>query len=156
MASFPTTPLQLASPPEDLFEDATSRHDSEPVPNGLDAHGDEDTAGGGCGDDDHQSQSDPENDDFYFESDHLALRGNIDYTAVLRTIAILHTQRIQASKDIDRLAIAERQALDDPEAFVRRLTAGELHMPGAISVADVRAFYWRISKYLNNSYIMFI
>lgn len=93
------------------------------------------------GDDDHQSASDPENDDFYFESDHLALRGNADYTAVLRTIAILQTQRIQVTKDIDRLAMAEQKAMDDPEEFVRQLGAGELQMPGAVSVADVRRQY---------------
>lgn len=39
-----------------------------------------------------------ENDLFYFESDHLALKGNRDYSDILKTIAILEAQRAQAIK----------------------------------------------------------
>lgn len=81
--------------------------------------------------------SDPENDEFFFESDHLALRGNADYTAVLRTLAILQTQRMQVTRNIDQLAAAERRALDDPAAFVRQLKAGSVSMPGAVTVAEL-------------------
>lgn len=87
--------------------------------------------------DDPNSESDTENEEFFFESDHLALRGNSDYTAVLRTIAILQTQRIQVTKDIDVLATAERQALADPELFVQKLSKGEIQMPGPVNVVDV-------------------
>jgi hypothetical protein len=34
--------------------------------------------------------------EFYFESDHLALKGNADYLNLLKTIAILEAQRIKA------------------------------------------------------------
>jgi hypothetical protein len=34
--------------------------------------------------------------DFYFESDHLALKGNADYLNLLKTIAILEAQRTKA------------------------------------------------------------
>lgn len=77
-------------------------------------------------------------DDFYFESDHLALRDDPDYISVIRTIAILQAQRIQATKDIDTISIAERDALNDPEQFLLQLTKGEeLNVPGPISVCEV-------------------
>lgn len=34
--------------------------------------------------------------EFYFESDHLALKGNVDYLNLLKTIAILEAQRTKA------------------------------------------------------------
>jgi len=34
--------------------------------------------------------------EFYFESDHLALKGNVDYLNLLKTIAILEGQRTKA------------------------------------------------------------
>jgi len=37
----------------------------------------------------------PESDEFYFESDHLALKGNKDYLALLKVLAILQAQRIK-------------------------------------------------------------
>jgi len=36
-----------------------------------------------------------ERETYYFESDHVALKGNPDYHAMLRTIALLEAQRIQ-------------------------------------------------------------
>lgn len=35
-------------------------------------------------------------DEFYFESDHLALKENKDYRALLKTIVMLQVQRTQA------------------------------------------------------------
>ena len=40
--------------------------------------------------------------EFYFESDHLALKGNPDYLALLRTLAVLEGQKVAAVQDIDR------------------------------------------------------
>jgi len=37
-------------------------------------------------------------DEFYFESDYLALKSNKDYRKILRTILILQVQRSQAIK----------------------------------------------------------
>lgn len=45
------------------------------------------------------TNSNPESEDddlFYFESDHLALKGNKDYSEVLKTIFILEAQRSTA------------------------------------------------------------
>lgn len=38
-----------------------------------------------------------ESETYYFESDHLALKGNHDYQMMLRAIATLEAQRIQVS-----------------------------------------------------------
>ena len=88
---------------------------------------------------DHKELEDiPEAEAFYFESDHLALRANSDYTSVLRTIAILQTQRTQLTKDIDKLAIAEREALENPDEFLKQLKSGKLKdLPGPINVIEV-------------------
>ncbi|KAG4077490.1 hypothetical protein HA402_002917 [Bradysia odoriphaga] len=77
-------------------------------------------------------------DQFYFESDHLAFRGNADYTSVLRTLAILQTQKIQAANDIEKLAKAEKAALENPEEFIRKLSRGEMNeLPGPIAIAEL-------------------
>lgn len=82
---------------------------------------------------------DSDNEDFYFESDHLALRGNADYRAVLRTIVILEAQRIEAAKHIDKISQAHRNALNDPEDFLRKLVSKEgLDLPAPINIQNVR------------------
>lgn len=91
-----------------------------------------------------ESDSDCNSDteEFFFESDHLAFRGNPDYTSVLRTLAILQTQKIQAANDIERLAKAEKLALENPEEFVKKLARGEVDgLPGPITIAEV-PFNW--------------
>lgn len=45
---------------------------------------------------DHTSVLHTEDDLFYFETDHLALKGNKDYCEVLKTIVILTAQREKA------------------------------------------------------------
>lgn len=85
-----------------------------------------------------EDEYDEDNEEFYFESDHLALRGNADYRSVLRTIVILEAQRTEATKHIDLITEAEKIALNDPEAFLERLTAGEsLDLPGRINIQSV-------------------
>lgn len=85
---------------------------------------------------------DSDQEEFYFESDHLALRGNTDYRNVLRTIVVLEAQRIQATKDIDKLAEAEVVALRDPEIFVQKLTRNaKLDLPGPINIQAVSPIF---------------
>lgn len=82
-------------------------------------------------------------EDFFFESDHLALRDDPDYISIIRTIAILQAQRIQATKDIDTISTAEREALNNPEQFLLQLTKGEvLNVPGPINVCEVSFFHF--------------
>lgn len=89
-------------------------------------------------DPDEMSAYESDNEDFYFESDHLALRGNADYRAVLRAIVILEAQRIEAGKHIDKISATEKEALDDPEAFVQKLANGiTLDLPGPLNITTV-------------------
>lgn len=79
-----------------------------------------------------------ENEDFYFESDHLALRGNPDYHSVLRTLVILEAQRIEAAKHIDQIVQVSQRSLRNPEHFLRKLASGEgLDVPGRINIQRV-------------------
>lgn len=88
---------------------------------------------------DSDSDCNTDTEEFFFESDHLAFRGNADYTSVLRTIAILQTQKIQAANDIEKLAKAEKSAFENPEEFVKKLGRGEVNeLPGPITIAEVR------------------
>lgn len=50
-------------------------------------------------------------DTYFFESDHVALKGNPDYHALLRTIALLEAQRIQAVADLNKLHKCKEEAL---------------------------------------------
>lgn len=47
-----------------------------------------------------ESDMNSEDDLYYFETDHLALRGNKDYSEVLKNLLILCAQRKQAVKVI--------------------------------------------------------
>lgn len=82
--------------------------------------------------------SDDDNTEFYFESDHVALRGNLDYRSVLRTIVVLEAQRIEATKHIDRIAEVQNIALNDPVVFVQKLASNErLDLPAPINIQNV-------------------
>ena len=58
---------------------------------------------------------------FAFETDHEALRSNADYAALLRAMAALQAQKMQAVRDREKLIEARDKALADPIAFVKRL-----------------------------------
>lgn len=97
------------------------------------------TAGECVDDDDDDDEYYSDNEDFYFESDHLALRGNEDYRIALRTIVILEAQRIEVGKHIERIGEVKRIALRDPDEFLRKLTSGEgLDVPGPINIQKVK------------------
>lgn len=100
---------------------------------------------GECADDDDDDDDDSgdssDNEDFYFESDHLALRGNEDYRIALRTIVILEAQRIEVGMHIEKIGEVKRIALRDPDEFLRKLTSGEgLDVPGPIKIQKVKRF----------------
>lgn len=94
----------------------------------------------------HDTKPDEEPDQFYFESDHLALKGNKDYTALLKAIVTLEAQRTQAIEDLDKLMENREKALQDPISFVAQLQNGELpELPGPQKIADIPSIDW--SKY---------
>ena len=43
-----------------------------------------------------KEEDDDDDSEFYFESEHLALKGNKDYLNLLKTISILEAQRVKA------------------------------------------------------------
>ena len=88
-------------------------------------------------------ESERQRTEFTFESDHEALRGNRDYLSVLRSLAVLQAQKIQAVKDLEVLQEAKIQALKDPLAFVEELQTGkELNLPGKQCLAKPHAVDW--------------
>ncbi|VDI79311.1 Hypothetical predicted protein, partial [Mytilus galloprovincialis] len=90
-----------------------------------------------------KAEIDEEIDTYYFESDHVALKGNADYHAMLRTIALLEAQRIQAISDLDRLYKCRDDALEDPIGFVDKLQRGEdLNLPKQQRIAELPMINW--------------
>lgn len=87
-----------------------------------------------------------EENEFYFESDHLALKGNTDYCAFLKTIVILEAQRTKAIEDLDKLMSVQSKAMKDPISFVAQLQNGDLpELPGPQKIAEIPYVDW--SKY---------
>ena len=86
--------------------------------------------------------------EFYFENDHLALAEDIeapksDYRALLRTLAVLEAQKVQAVRDVEALLEARARARADPLALVEKLQRGEdLGLPVAQVVACVPSIDW--------------
>lgn len=93
--------------------------------------------------DDQAENDETEDGEFYFESDHLALKGNKDYTALLKAIVILEAQRTQGIADLDKLLEVQATAIKDPISFVARLQDGDvLELPGAQKIADIPYIDW--------------
>ena len=81
--------------------------------------------------------------EFYFETDHEALRGNPDYLCVLKTMAILEAQKVQAVKDLEKLNDARNAAVKDPLSLISRLQKGEdLGLPGKQKISQLPHINW--------------
>ncbi len=82
-------------------------------------------------------------DEFAFEGDHEALRGNKDYLSLLRAFAILQAQKAAAVRDSEALLVARDKALEDPLDFVKKLQRGEFRsLPGPQTLAEVPDIDW--------------
>ncbi|KAH0946503.1 hypothetical protein HN011_003237 [Eciton burchellii] len=93
-----------------------------------------------------ETKPNEEENEFYFESDHLALKGNKDYSAFLKTIVILQAQQTQAIEDLDKLMAARAKAMQDPISFVAQLQNGDLpELPSPQKIPDIPYVDW--SKY---------
>lgn len=89
------------------------------------------------------AEEDDSPDEFYFESDHLALKGNKDYLALLKTLAILQAQRTRALQDLDTLQHIKEEALMDPDRFISILQRGEdIGVPHRQILAEVPNIEW--------------
>lgn len=92
---------------------------------------------------DDSESPDEEKETYYFESDHVSLKGNHDYQIMLRTIALLEAQRIQAVKDLDQLFKAEEEALANPIQFVEKLQRRvDLKLPRQQKVVELPDIAW--------------
>ncbi|XP_022093942.1 ZZ-type zinc finger-containing protein 3-like [Acanthaster planci] len=82
-----------------------------------------------------------ETEPFYFESDHMAIKGNKDYRMLLRTLTTLEAQRKQAIQDLDRLLECRDKALKNPIKFVHKLQHKEMlslpHSQRVVTCPDI-------------------
>lgn len=77
--------------------------------------------------------------EYCFETDQLALKGNTDYQALLRTLVVLEGQRIIAVQNLEKLIPLKKEALENPLAFVEKLQKGEkIDFPTPQVIAEVR------------------
>lgn len=89
------------------------------------------------------------NDVFFFESDHTALKGNLDYQNLLKTVTLLESQRTKAINDLDKLIATEHEALNDPVHFVQKLQQKtEVGIPPRLNVASLPKVQW--DQYTSN------
>lgn len=65
--------------------------------------------------------------EYCFETDQLALKGNADYQALLRTLVVLEGQRMIAIQNMEKLIPLKKEALESPLEFIEKLQRGE-HM----------------------------
>ncbi len=92
---------------------------------------------------------DDNNDVFYFESDHTALKGNLDYQNLLKTVTLLESQRSRAINDLDKLIRTEREALNKPINFVQKLQRKvDVGIPPRLAVPTLPKLQW--NKYTSN------
>lgn len=81
-------------------------------------------------------------EEFAFETDHLALRGNKDYCDLLKYIVKLEAQKVKALNDIENLSEAQNKALDDPLTFIEEMKSGSLNFPPRQTIADMPNINW--------------
>ncbi|XP_044729048.1 ZZ-type zinc finger-containing protein 3 [Chrysoperla carnea] len=98
--------------------------------------------------------NDDDTSEFYFESEHLALKNNKDYHKLIKCISILEAQRTQAIRDIDTLKLIEKNILDDPESLLKNLKNGiNLNIPNRQIIAEIPKIDWlKYSKYLPSDF----
>jgi len=81
---------------------------------------------------------------YYFESDHVALKGNEDYCRLLRAFVLLESERTAALQDLDQLLEMQQKALRDPLEFASQLQHGRLttQLPGPRKLVELPTVPW--------------
>uniref|UniRef100_A0A1B6E900 Uncharacterized protein n=1 Tax=Clastoptera arizonana TaxID=38151 RepID=A0A1B6E900_9HEMI len=83
---------------------------------------------------------------FYFESDHLALKGNSDYWKLMKSLSLLEAQRMKLLKDIDDMHLLKQKVKENPIAYKEKILNGDTSdIPSEILVEEVPKIDW--SKY---------
>lgn len=76
--------------------------------------------------------------EYCFETDQLALKGNSDYQALLRTLVVLEGQRMIAVQNMEKLIPLKKEALESPLEFIEKLQRGEqMDFPVPQVIAEV-------------------
>ncbi|KAK4021162.1 ZZ-type zinc finger-containing protein 3 isoform X1 [Daphnia magna] len=84
--------------------------------------------------------------EYCFETDQLALKGNADYQALLRTLAVLEGQRMIAVQNMEKIIPLKKEALESPLTFIEKLQRGEnMDFPQPQVIAEIPEINW--SKY---------
>lgn len=81
-------------------------------------------------------------EEFAFETDHLALRGNKDYCELLKYIVKLEALKMKALSDIEDLSQAQNQALNDPLNFIEEVKTGSLNFPPRQTIPELPNINW--------------
>lgn len=76
---------------------------------------------------------------FNFESDHLALRGNREYSRILKTLALLEAQKIKVHSEIEQIILSKNKYLQDPAGFVRDIFENKFISPSYTCIVSVSA-----------------
>lgn len=77
-------------------------------------------------------------DEFFFESSHLALRNNSDYLKLIKHLTVLCAKRIQIQQDIEHISRVKQKAIDDPLMFIESLKIEALNLPQQVQISEVR------------------
>ncbi|XP_014253055.1 ZZ-type zinc finger-containing protein 3 [Cimex lectularius] len=81
-------------------------------------------------------------EDFYFETDFLALKGNRDYLKLVKALAILDAQRIKVAQDIDKLEELKRRVDIDPEGVKHEILETKPDYLHRLNIAKVPEIDW--------------
>lgn len=87
-----------------------------------------------------------QNDLFYFESDHLAIKGNKDYSELIKTLFILTAQRTKAIEDYDTVLRIKKKCLENPSDTLTKIKENDLGVPAIQVVADIPTIDWNEYK----------
>ncbi len=92
--------------------------------------------------------------EFYFESDHEALRGNADYHKLLKTYAVLQAKKIQAVQDVESLLTVKQLALKRPKMFLEKFSNELSQLPLKQNVPEMPDIEWDKYKIPSLSHVI--
>ncbi|XP_075988044.1 ada2a-containing complex component 1 [Anticarsia gemmatalis] len=89
-----------------------------------------------------ESENQESDEEFAFETDHLALRGNKDYCDLLKYIVKLEALKVKALKDIEDLSQAQNTAMEDPLNFIEEVKSGNHNFPDRQTIPELPNINW--------------
>ena len=92
--------------------------------------------------------------EFYFESDHEALRGNSDYHKLLKTYSVLQAKKIQAIQDVENLLSSQELALKNPLLFLSKFNQEMSKLNQVQNVPELPEIDWEKYKIPSVNYVI--